>query len=126
MMYASVEEVAAGFRDLDADEVERCEALLSEAAIIIDVYNANATYDAKKLVSCRMVRRALGDGGNAQALPYGATQGSISAGGYSQSWTIGNGSAGELYLEKTEKKILGIGSRIGSYSPVQEKVVARD
>lgn len=126
MTYATVEDVAAGFRELDADETERCAALLDEAAVIIDAHNVNASDSVKKVVSCRMVRRALGDGGTAQALPYGATQGSISAGGYSQSWTIGNGSSGELYLEKTEKKLLGAGNYIGSYSPVQEKVVARD
>jgi hypothetical protein len=41
--------------------------------------------------------------------------------GYSQSWTIGSGGgAGELYLSKLEKKLLGAGNAIGSYSPVQE------
>ena len=55
-------------------------------------------------------------------IPMGATQGSMSALGYSQSWTIGSGSAGELYLGKLEKKLLGCGNSIGSYSPVEALV----
>ena len=70
-----------------------------------------------------MVIRALGDGGDAGGVPMGATQGSMSALGYSQSWTIGSGGAtGELYLGKTDRQILGLGNQIGSYSPVQELV----
>ena len=47
----------------------------------------------------------------------------MSALGYSQSWTVGSGgSVSELYLSKTDKKYLGVGNAIGSYSPVQELV----
>jgi hypothetical protein len=47
----------------------------------------------------------------------------MSALGYTQSWTIGaSGSAGELYLGKLEKKLLGYGNSIGSYSPTEELV----
>jgi hypothetical protein len=98
-----------------------CSNLLDDAAVIIDAYNADAQADAKKLVSVRMVLRALGDGADA-GIPLGATQGSMSALGYSQSWTIGAGSAGELYIGKLEKKLLGCGDKIGSYSPVEELV----
>lgn len=125
--YATVSDVEACFRDLTADEESICNALLEEAAVIIDAYNTNAADDAKKVVSCRMVRRAIGDGEGSQAFPLGTTQGSVSAGGYSQSWTIGGGgSAGELYLGKLEKKLLGVGNSIGAYSPVQERVVSID
>jgi hypothetical protein len=68
-----------------------------------------------------MVERALGDGGEA-GIPMGATQGSVSALGYSQSWTIGSGSTGELYISKIEKKLLGAGNAIGSYSPTEDLV----
>ncbi|MBQ1571987.1 MAG: hypothetical protein IIZ78_12725 [Clostridiales bacterium] len=122
MAYATINDVQARLtRTLSADEQTVCASLLDDAAIIIDAYNANASADAKKTVSCRMVARALGDGTDA-GIPMGATQGSMSALGYSQSWTIGSGSAGELYIGKLEKKILGAGNAIGSYSPVQELV----
>lgn len=124
-IYATVSDVEAGFRDLTTEEEETCSALLDEAAVIIDAYNINAADDVKKVVSCRMVRRALGEADGSQSFPLGTTQGSVSAGGYSQSWTIGSGgTTGELYLGRLEKKLLGIGNKIGSYSPLEEKVVS--
>ena len=117
--YATVTEVAAGFRELDADEQSRAEQLLEEAAILINAAAPNASEDAKSVVSRRMVRRALGDSSTA-AMPLGANQGSVAAGGYSQSWTIGSGgSTGELYLSRIEKALLGIGNRIGARSPLE-------
>ena len=81
------------------DEAARCDAMLEEAAVIIDAYNKEAAADAKELVSCRMVRRQLDSGeGDAITFPTGATQGSVAALGYSQSWTMNSGSVGEIYL----------------------------
>lgn len=120
MAYAQIADVEAGFRPLAGDEPERCRYLLEEAALIVDAYNPAAQEDAKRLVSCRMVRRQLGpeaDGG--AQVPMGATQGTMSAMGYSQSWAMSTGSAGELYLSKLEKKLLGAGDRIGARSPLE-------
>ena len=120
MAYATVQDVQDRMtRELSSDEQTVCENLLEDAAILIDAYDSTATEDAKKVVSCRMVVRALGDGDI--GIPAGATQGSMSALGYSQSWTVGaNGSVGELYISRTEKKLLGVSDRIGTYSPTQE------
>lgn len=119
--YATVQDVAAGFRPLTASEQAIASRLLVESAIIIDAYNANASADAKNIVSCRMVRRSIGTSGD--DVPIGASQGSMSALGYSQSWTMGaTGSTGELYLNRIDKKLLGAGNAIGSYSPIQELV----
>lgn len=118
-VYATVEDVQARMsRQLSTDEQAVCEKMLEDAAIIIDAYNPCAKEINKFLVSCRVVIRALGDGGEV-GVPIGATQGSMSGLGYSQSWTIGSGAVGELYLGKLEKKLLGAGDRIGSYSPTQ-------
>ena len=122
MAYATIDEVQARMaRTMTASEISVCSALLDDAAAIIDAYNSEADEEAKRVVSCRMVIRAIGDGTDA-GIPMGATQGSMSALGYSQSWTIGSGSAGELYLGKLEKKLLGVGDSIGSYSPIQDLV----
>ena len=122
--YATVEEVQASmFRVMSEQERAICSALLDRAAVMIDCFGPGAKPDAKNEVSIRMVQRALGDGGDAGGVPMGATQGSMSALGYSQSWTIGSGGAtGELYLGKTDRQILGLGNQIGSYSPVQDLV----
>jgi len=123
MSYATVADVQARMaRDLTEDEQAVCAPLLEDAAVIIDSVTSTASADARKLVSIRMVQRALGDG-SAAGVPMGATQGSMSALGYSQSWTIGSGGGtGELYLSKLDKQLLGVGNRIGSYSPAQELV----
>ena len=63
--YATVADVQAGLtRTLSTAEQTVCSQLLEEAAIIIDAYNVEAESDNKKVVSCRMVRRAIGDGGS--------------------------------------------------------------
>lgn len=118
MSYATVEDVTSGFRELSDDEKKVCETLLSRAAVIIDAYNVKASEDAKKIVSCNMVMRTIGDE-QSDLVPVGATQVTNSALGYSQSWTYGSGSAGEMYLSKLDKKLLGVGNRIGAYSPVE-------
>jgi hypothetical protein len=120
MAYATTTDVQNGFRELSDTEIETAGYLLDEAAVIIDAYNADAADDAKRVVSCRMVRRVLGDGTDLSAFPIGATQGSISALGYSQSWTTS--AAGEMYLSKLDKKLLGVSNQIGSYSPIEELV----
>lgn len=119
--YATVDDVQARMtRTMTEDERQLCDTMLEDAAVIIDVYNIEAPTDTKQVVSCRMVIRAMGDGSDS-GVPMGATQGSMSALGYSQSWTIGSGGgAGEMYLGKLERKLLGCGERVGSYSPVQE------
>ena len=120
MAYAKVEAIAERLaRTLSADEQKVAKALLNDAAVIIDRFNAQAPADVKQLVSLRMVMRALGDGGQS-GVPMGATQGSMSGLGYSQSWTIGSGgSTGEVYLSKLDKQMLGVSNQLGSYSPVQ-------
>lgn len=127
MAYAEVADVQSRItRELSEKELEVCGALLEDAAILIDSYNAAASDEAKKVVSCRAVIRALGNG-ETSGVPIGASQGSISALGYSQSWTIGNGAAGEIYLSRTEKQMLGEGDTIGmSYSPVQGLIPAEE
>ncbi len=123
MRYTAIEEVEAGFRPLSDDEKALCGDLLDEAGILIDAYNVYADNECKALVSRRMVRRVLdtGTGGqNAAMFPMGASQASASALGYQQSWTVSGGSVGELYLSKIEKKLLGIGNRIGSHSPLED------
>ena len=109
-------------RTLSQDEQTVAATLLDDAAILIDAMHSTATDETKGVVSCRMVVRALGDGQDA-GVPLGATQGSVSALGYAQSWTIGSGgSFGDLYISKTDKQMLGVSNTIGSYSPTQELV----
>lgn len=124
LVYATVEDVQLRMtHQMTAAEKVSCAIMLEDAAVIIDSYNVNAADNAKKVVSCRMVARVMDDDGSAD-YPTGASQGSMSGLGYSQSWTMGSGggSVGELYVSKLEKKLLGVGDQIGSYSPTQDLV----
>ena len=123
MTYATLEDIQGRMnRVLSESETALCETLLEDAALIIDSYNENADVSIKQLITCRMIIRVLGDGEDS-GFPTGASQGSMSGLGYSQSWTIGSGgSTGELYISKLERNMLKVGNHIGSYSPVQELV----
>ena len=102
MMYATVQDVQARMlRTLSEDEQNVCKKLLQDAAEIIDAFASGADEEKKFIVSYRMVMRALGDGTDT-GVPLGATQ----------------GSHGELYLSKIEKRLLGLGDRIGAYNPL--------
>lgn len=119
MQYATVKDITDRMsNDLTESGLSRCESLLEDAAVIIDSYNDKASEDVKRLVSCNMVLRLLGSGSD---MPIGATQGTLSALGYSESFTMGNGSAGELYLTKLDKKLLGTGRKIAFASPWEEE-----
>lgn len=120
MSYATVTDVEARVtRDLSADEKAVCEKLLEDAAVLINAYRRSPDLEAAKTVSCRMVIRAIGDG-EGNGFPIGTQSGSMSALGYSQSWSVpSTGANGELYLSKVEKTMLGVGNRIGTYSPVE-------
>lgn len=125
MAYATYSDVQNRLlRTLSTDEQGICTTLLDDAGVLIDAFNEDADTAAKKIVSCRMVIRALGTGDD--TVPIGATQGSMSALGYSQSWTMTNGAIGQLYLDKTDKKYLGVGAKIGSGSPIEDMVVSND
>ena len=117
MAYATVADVQARMTNtMSQDQQTICTNLLDDAAVIIDAYNVAADLDAKELVSIRMVIRAMEVD---EGIPIGATQGSMSALGYSQSWTTGTGSSvGELYLAKLDKKLLGVGNAIGASTPL--------
>lgn len=126
MTYATVQDVQARIDyTLTQDQEALCSTLLEDAAVIIDALNECAASTLKKIVSCRMVIRSLSNPEDTTlaAAPVGATQGSMSALGYSQSWTMGSsGTVGELYLSKSEKRLLGVGDRIGSHSPTEDLV----
>lgn len=120
MAYATVNDVQARTtKTLTDAQIVICESLLDDVAVLIDSVAPSASDEVKLVVSCSVVVRALGSQTEI-GIPLGATQGSASALGYSQSWTVGNGAVGELYLSRTEKRMLGVGNSIGSYSPVEE------
>ena len=113
MSYATVQDVEARTgKTYSPSEQTVIETQLADAGILIDSFNEDASAESKLTVSCRMVIRTLNNG---SSVPIGAMQGSMSGLGYSQSWTMGTGASGELYLSKQDKQLLGGGNSIGSY-----------
>lgn len=115
MAYATVDDVKAR-TDIDFDDAI-CETLLEDASYIIDTFNSKADENVKRIVVCRMVVRALP---SETEMPIGANQATTSALGYSQTWTMSQGTSGELYLNRLEKKMLGCYGLIGSRSPIED------
>ena len=128
MAYATYTDVQTRLgKTFSQTEQATCTSLLDRAALMIDSYCAAAekSADIKKEVSVNMVSRVMADTG--MEIPIGASQGSMSGLGYAQSWTMGSGgSVGELYIGKADKKLLGIGDQIGSYSPIESLVGGND
>lgn len=117
--YATITDLEARWRPLIGDERTRATALLNDAAVRINSCapppalpdGLTDTEQALRLmVSCDMVKRAMLAG----AAP-GVTQQSQTVGVFSQQATFAN-PAGDMYLTKEEKKLLGVGrQRVGSF-----------
>ena len=75
----------------------------------VDYSDPDETFAARLCRVCRdMVRRAIGDGSQATlGIPFGAKQASMTAGSYSEQFTIDN-PFGDLYLRAAERRALGI------------------
>lgn len=116
MAYATASDIEARWRELTADEEGRASVLLDDAAAILDTLAVFDSSDPNvaanlKSVSCNMVIRAM------SANDIGLTQGSMTAGPYTQSWTFANPS-GDMYLTRMEKRLLGVTQGyIGSIRP---------
>lgn len=76
----------------------------------VDYSNPDETFEARLCRVCRdMVRRAIGDGSQATlGIPFGAKQASMTAGSYSEQFTIDN-PFGDLYMKAAERRALGMG-----------------
>lgn len=120
-MYASLKDLQIRLgRTLTEDELGPTTMLLEDAGVMIDAIAPKACPEAKKVVSCRIVTRVINGGDDGYSYPMGASQGSQTALGYTQQWTMPSGAAyGELYISKADRRLLGLGDQIGSYSPVE-------
>lgn len=119
MAYADVSDIEARWRELTADEQARAEVLIDDASAMLASMVAVDDSDEQqaallKTVCCSMVIRSMSA---TAADTFGASNMSMTAGSYTQSWTYSNPS-GDMYLTKLEKKLLGIAAGyIGTIEP---------
>ena len=115
MAYAEVSDLEARWRPLTPDEHGRAAVLLDDAAVRLDAACEPSDpptvqeLAARKIVSCEMVKRAMaaasaGDSG------VGVTSIQMGAGPYQQTTQFAN-PTGDLYLTKSDRKLLGCGSQ---------------
>lgn len=115
--FAEVSDLEARWRPLAPDERLRAAVLLEDASVLLRA--ESPTIDARlasepptldagipRMIVCKMVQRAMQSGADAAAVS--ALQ--QTAGPFSQSVTYSNPS-GELYLTKSERKMLGVGTQ---------------
>lgn len=111
MAYATVDDLEARWRQLDADEEERAGVLLDDASAMLDaLVTVDATDEAQaallRMVSCNMVSRAmLASGSDVMGL----SQVDYGMGPFQQTAHFANPS-GDMYLTAQERKLLGIGA----------------
>lgn len=119
MAFAEVSDIESRWRELSTDEQSRASVLIDDASAMLTALVAIDTDDDEqaqllKQVCCSMVIRAMSA---TEADAFGASQMSMTAGPYTQSWNYANPS-GDMYLTRLEKRLLGITSGyIGSIRP---------
>lgn len=110
-MYATVEDLEARWRTLTADERDRAAVLLEDAAVRLDATcpigddHSAQDLNARKIVSCEMVKRAMAVAGG-----IGVTSVQTGAGPYQETTQFAN-PTGDLYLTKADKRLLGCGTQ---------------
>ena len=119
MAYATVSDIESRWRALNETEQTRASVLIDDAsAMLTALVNVDSDDQEQaqllKQVCCAIVIRAMSA---TEADAFGASQMSMTAGPYSQSWSYSN-PTGDMYLTKLEKRLLGITSGyIGTIEP---------
>ena len=122
MVFAEVSDIEARWHSLYASDRQRAEVLIGDASAMLEAALA-CTIDVSdesqmqrlNIVCCNMVIRAMSA---SESDAYGASNMSMTAGPYTQSWTYANPS-GDMYITKAEKRMLGITSGyIGTIRPM--------
>lgn len=112
MAYAEVVDLEARWRTLSDAEAATAETLLGDAQLMIDAEcpptaePTEAQLEARKVVSCNIVKRAMLN--SEQAAGIESTQ--ATAGPFSRSFNFSN-PTGDMYLTKKDKKLIGCGGQ---------------
>lgn len=116
MAFATVADLEARWRSLTEAEEAQASVLLDDAAAylqaLVEVDPDDEVQAANlKMVSCNMVKRAMS---SAASDAFGVTNATATMGPFSQQVAYANPS-GDMYVSKSERAILGIGTAtIGS------------
>lgn len=121
MVYATVADLEDRWRTLSVDEKSRADVLLGDAAVRLDVLcppsapPTNQELDARKIVSCEMVKRAMSTPGGVDGIGVSSVQ--AGAGPFQQTQQFSN-PTGDLYLTKADRALLGCGDQVAFTVPM--------
>lgn len=121
MGYAEIADLEARWRTLTADEKDRAEVLLEDAAVRLDAQcppsdpPTEQELAVREIVSCEMVKRAMISASGSDGA--GVTSVQMGAGPYQQTTQYTN-PTGDLYLTKADKRLLGCGAQVAFTVPM--------
>lgn len=125
MAYATVADLEARWRTLSSDERSRAGVLLGDAGVRLDVLCPSSVppteieLDARMIVSCDMVKRAMATPGGSDGVGVASSQ--AGAGPFQQTLQFSNPS-GDLYLTKSDRALLGCGNQVAFTFPMVERL----
>jgi hypothetical protein len=113
MAYAIITDLESRWRTLSTAEKTRATTLLDDAAVRLDAECPPSDpiddADARKIVSCEMVKRAMSAPGGVDAI--GVTSIQTGAGPFQQTQQFTN-PTGDLYMTKGDRKLLRCGRQV--------------
>lgn len=125
MAYADVTDLEDRWRTLSEPEKARAEALLGDAAVRLDVLcppsvpPTASQLEARKIVSCEMVKRAMATPGGLSGM--GVTSVQAGAGPFQETQQFSN-PTGDLYVTKGDRALLGCGGQVAYTFPMVERL----
>lgn len=129
MAYADVIDLEDRWRTLSESEKARAEVLLGDAAVRLDALcppsgpPTVAGLEARKIVSCEMVKRAMATPGGVDGM--GVTSVQAGAGPFQQTQQFSN-PTGDLYVTKGDRALLGCGGQVAYTHLMAERLPAED
>lgn len=123
MAYAEVVDLEDRWRTLSSPDQERASVLLGDAAVRLDALCPPSTpptqqeLDARLIVSCEMVKRAMATPGGVDGIGVNSVQ--AGAGPFQQTQQFSN-PTGDLYLTKADRALLGCGQQVAFTVPMTD------
>ena len=123
-VYATVEDVEAGWRTLTADELLAAAQGIEDASVILEtlltrrgIDPTTVDQDVARIVTRNMVRRSLPDPESVATVPDGVKTQQIGVDIFQRTLTFAS-PTGEVYLTKLEKTMLGLNAQRAATIPM--------
>jgi len=123
MRYAEVADLEDRWRPLSSSEKTRADVLLGDAGVRLDALCPPTNpptlqeLDARRIVSCEMVKRAMSTPGGLDGIGLASQQ--AGAGPFQETLQFSN-PTGDLYVTKSDRDLLGCGKQVAFTQPMTD------